>query len=74
MAKQRCPLMAHYYRSKSVDFPVIGSLLLIHPLDEPSPILLTFQIARVGTQHYVDVNDLYKTDDLDLPRVLVGIM
>ena len=56
-----------YYRPKSNSFPAVGSLLLVHPPNEPSPILLVFQITWNRKEHNVDEDGLRKTDDLQLP-------
>ena len=57
-----------YYRPKSKDFPAIDSLLLIHPPNEPSPILLIFQITWGGREHDVNEKGLRNINDLKLPR------
>ena len=59
--------MGHYYRPKAVNFPAIDSLLLIHPLGEPSPILLMFQVTLNKKTHDAKLSGLRKIDELDLP-------
>jgi hypothetical protein len=60
--------MNHYYRLNSIDFPATDSVLLIHPPEEPSPILLMFQMTRNKREHNVGVEGLCKIDGLRLPR------
>ena len=56
-----------YYRPKSADFPAIDSLRLVRPRDEPSPILLMFQIARNQRDQDANMDGLFKIDGLGLP-------
>ena len=45
-----------YYRAPKVNFPAVDSLFFIEPPDEPSPILLMFQITQNHSEH--DANSL----------------
>jgi hypothetical protein len=56
-----------YYRLGSKTFPTIDSLLLIHPPNEPSPILLMLRITLSRTEHDVNEKGLGKVNDLQLP-------
>jgi len=55
-----------YYRPPKC-FPTIDSLLLVHPTDEPSPILLMFQITRNKRSHDVKKSGLDKINKLKFP-------
>ena len=55
--------VGHYYQLQTTDFSTIDSLFFIHPPDEPSPILLAFQI-RHKTVCDVEVEDLRRVDRL----------
>lgn len=55
-----------YYRPPQ-NFPTIDSLLLIHPADEPSPILLMFQITRNKRKHDVKKCGLDRISKLKFP-------
>jgi len=46
----------NYYRAPKVKFPAVDSLFFIEPPDEPSPILLMFQITQNHSEH--DANSL----------------
>jgi len=56
-----------YYLPQSTDFPEIDSFLLVHPPDEPSPILFMFRIAPNQSEHDVSANGLRNVDDLEFP-------
>ena len=58
--------VCHYYRLQATNSDLVSSLLLLHPPDEPSPILLMFWIAWNETGHVVSVYDLRRIDGLDL--------
>jgi len=55
--------VGHYYDLRTADFSTIDSLFFIHPPDEPSPILLAFQI-RHNTACDAEVEDLRRVNQL----------
>ena len=59
--------MNHYYRPQSSNFAAVGSVLLIHPPNEP-PILLMFQMTRNKTKHDTKPSGLQKIDGLIVPQ------
>jgi len=62
--------VGQYYRLRAADFSSIDSLFFIHPHDEPSPILLAFQIRHNAV---CDINeeDLRRVNGLNLPHTNV---
>ena len=58
--------IGRYYRLQAANLPTIDSLFFIHPLDESSPILLTFRITRNGECH-VNGDTLRSIDKLNFP-------
>ena len=60
--------VGHYYRLQATNSDLVSSLLLVHPPDEPSPILLMFWIAWNETRYGMSEDDLRRIDGLDLPQ------
>jgi len=61
------PVVDRYYRLGAKNFATIDSLLLIHPPEHSSPILLMFQITRKRDGHDVKEAGLDMIDTLKLP-------
>lgn len=59
--------VGHYYRLQAAGTDWVSSLLLVHPPDEPSPVLLTFWIAWNETRYDISEDGLRRNDGLDLP-------
>jgi len=59
--------MGNYYRPLNVTFPAINSLFLVELPDEPSPILLMFQMMQNKVSHDMKPKGLLAVEELDLP-------
>jgi len=59
--------VGNYYNLRAANFSTIDSLFFVHPPDEPSPILLAFQIRHDAVCD-VDKEDLRRVNRLNFPR------